>query len=190
MSLWEGDVTVKNISNKPIVLLVGVFDAIGPHSHGGSGFVIERFFSEAVMQPGDTFPVSAGRIRRGECCINPVREPRYPRAEFRVQFVQFLDGSTFGDDSEGGNVLASRISAVQLLQRLDDAYSKRGEHEFEAQLKREVALKEADVLILPVILDTEKAKGSNAAIAQIRAMLALAAPLGHPLVLKACDAVT
>src|ERR1700730_14758394 len=37
-SMWEQNVTAKNISEKPIVMLIGIFDAVGPHSSGGYGF--------------------------------------------------------------------------------------------------------------------------------------------------------
>src|SRR5438270_10592389 len=62
-SLWEENVVAKNISDKPIILLIGVLDAVGPHSDGGYRLIIDRFFSQDVIRPGDTLPTSRGTIR-------------------------------------------------------------------------------------------------------------------------------
>jgi hypothetical protein len=96
-SLSEEDVVAKNMSNKPILLLmIGILEAVGPYSDGGHSLIHDEFFSQDVIQPGGTIPLATGSFGRGACCINPLDEPRDPKAAFRVEFVQFLDGSTFG----------------------------------------------------------------------------------------------
>ena len=89
-SMWEQNVTAKNISDKPIVMLIGILDAVGPHSSGGYGFWVDKFFTEDVIQPEATIPVARGTNFRGDCCINPLGEPEDPEADFRVGTVQFL----------------------------------------------------------------------------------------------------
>jgi len=96
-SLWVENVVARNISNKPILLLVGVLDAVGPRSDGGYELVIDRFFSERLIQPAETIPLPYGTGQRGECCINPLGDVNEPKASFRVEFVQFVDGSTFAN---------------------------------------------------------------------------------------------
>jgi hypothetical protein len=117
-SSWEENVVARNISNKPILLLIGDLDENGPHSNGGVRRIIENFFGYAI-QPGDSIPFAESTLgsRHVECCINPLNEGRDARATFRVLFVQFLDGSTFGDLAVAGDVLASRTTTLQAHQR-------------------------------------------------------------------------
>jgi hypothetical protein len=169
-SLWKEDVVAKNISNKPILLLIGVLDAVGPHSDGGYRLIIDRFFSRDVIRPGDTFQVATGTTGRGECCINPLDEARDPKAGFRVEFVQFLDGSISGDPAIAEDALASRASTVRVLQKLDRTYSTQGEQRFNAQLEDESAHNALGNLLIQRI---RKEKGTDGAISEVRKMLAL-----------------
>lgn len=166
-SSWEENVTAKNISQKPIVLLVGILDAVGPHSDGGYALIMDQFFSQHVIEPGDTVPLATGTTGRGSCCINPLDKPRDPKAGFRVEFVQFLDGSTFGDPVSAKDALASRTLTRNFLRKLADTYSEQGEQKFEAQVK------EGHGPMLPLIRMTADKKGTSAAIAQVREMLAI-----------------
>jgi hypothetical protein len=68
---------------------------IGPYSDGGYGLIEDRFFSQDAIQPGDTIPLSGPEVRTA-CCIHPLNEPRETEAAFHVEFVQFVDDSTFG----------------------------------------------------------------------------------------------
>jgi len=166
-SLWEGNVVAKNISNKPILLLIGVLEAGGPHSDGGYELIEERFFSPDLIQPGGTIPLRAGSFRRRQCCINPLDEPRDPKAAFRVEFVQFVDGSTFGTPARAKDVFVSRTSTLLVLRNLDQTYSDQGEQKFQTQLL------EAHDPVIDLISDTAKEKGTSAAIAQLRKILTL-----------------
>lgn len=166
-SSWEENITAKNISQKPVVLLIGILDAVGPHSHGGYAMIMDQFFSQHVIEPGDTVPLAEGTTERGECCINPLDKPRDPKAGFRVEFVQFLDGSTFGDPVSAKDALASRTLTRNFLRKLADTYSEQGEQKFEAQVKEEHGP------MLALIRMTADKKGTSAAIAQVREILAI-----------------
>jgi hypothetical protein len=169
-SLWDENVVAKNISNKPILLLIGVLEAVGPHSDGGYTLIADRFFSQDVIQPGDTIPyLRTGPVGRSSCCINPLEEPRDPRAAFRVEFVQFVDGSTFGAPARARDVLVSRTSTLLVLRNLDQTYSEQGEQKFNAQLE-ESARNEPGLLWW--IQKTQKKRGTGAAISEVRKMLA------------------
>ena len=172
-SSWVENVTGKNVSRKPILLLIGILDATGPHSDGGYELIIDKFFSERVIQPGDTFPFPGRKTERSECCINPLDDSRDPKAEFRVQYVQFLDGSSFGDAAAAKNVLASRSSTLHVLQELERTYSEQGGQMFVADLEKEVASDASGTVWL--VGRTEKEKGIDAAISQLRKMIPLAA---------------
>lgn len=172
-SAWEENVVARNISDKPILLLIGDLDETGPHSNGGVRQIIEKFFGDAI-QPGDSIPLAnstLGTIRRVECCINPLNEGRDAKATFRVLFVEFLDGSTFGDLAIAEDVLASRTATLQVLRELIRVYSEQGEHRFWIQLE---ARSVHDVSgILSIICTTGKLKGTGAAISQLRKTLAV-----------------
>lgn len=169
-SLWVENVVARNVSNKAILLLVGILDAVGPRSNGGYELIIDRFFSERAIQPAQTTPLPYGNGQEGECCINPVGEAREPKASFHVEFVQFVDGSTFGDPATAKNPLASRRSTFHLLHELERTYSEQGEQKFIAGLDK--ASNASGTVRL--IQRTQEHKGTVAAISQIHKILALA----------------
>jgi hypothetical protein len=171
-SWWVENVTGKNVSTKPILLLIGILDAVGPHSDGGYELIIDRFFSERVIQPGDTFLFPGRKSERSECCMNPLDNSRDPKAEFRIQYVQFLDGSSFGDSAAAKDVIASRNSTLRVLKELERTYSEQGEQSFIAHLEKEVASDANGTVSL--VGRTEKKKGTDAATSQLRKMIALA----------------
>jgi hypothetical protein len=169
-SSWEENVVARNISNKPILLLIRDLDENGPHSNGGERKIIENFFGEAI-QPGDSIPLAESGSRRVECCINPLNEGRDAKAAFRVLFVQFLDGSTFGDLAVAGDVLASRTAILEALRELVRVYSEQGEQRFRIQLEGRSVHDASE--ILSIIFTTGKVKGTGAAISQLRKTLAV-----------------
>jgi hypothetical protein len=116
-------------------------------------------------------PLAFGTSRRIECCINPLNEGRDANATFRVLFVQFLDGSTFGDLAVAGDVLASRTTTLQALRELVRVYSEQGEQKFRIQLEGR-SVHDASG-ILSIICTTGKVKGTGAGISQLRKTLAV-----------------
>ena len=167
MSWWEENVNARNISNKPILLLIGSLVEIGPHSsNGGMLISIDRFFYQNVIQPEASIRLASG-VKGHECCINPLDEARDPKANFRVLFVQFLDGSTFGDPASAEDVLARRTSTLHGLQELARTYLEHGEPQFQAQLEQ------AQGGEIYGIRQTKKEKGVGAAVSEVREMLAI-----------------
>lgn len=134
-SVWERNVTAKNISAKPILLLVGDLDAIGPHSNGGMRLSREDFFGYPI-QPGDTIALAKGSITQVSCCMNPLDKPSDPKSGFRLLFVQFLDGSTLGDAAEAQDVLSTRAKTLNALRKLAEA-ANQGEQLFQSQLQQQ-----------------------------------------------------
>ncbi|MGA9862243.1 MAG: hypothetical protein WBQ19_09020 [Terriglobales bacterium] len=60
-SRWEENVNARNISNKPILLLIGELVEIGPHSsNGGMLISIDRFFYQNVIQPEASIRLASG----------------------------------------------------------------------------------------------------------------------------------
>jgi len=169
-SRWEENVNARNISNKPILLLIGELVEIGPHSsNGGMLISIDRFFYQNVIQPEASIRLASGVKGHDECCINPLEEARDPKADFRVLFVQFLDGSTFGDPASAEDVLASRTSTLHGLQELARTYLEHGEPQFQAQLEQA----QGGSGEIYGIRRTKKQKGVGAAVSEVREMLAI-----------------
>jgi hypothetical protein len=164
-SVWEKNVTAKNISAKPILLLVGDLVAIGPHSNGGIRLSREDFFGYPI-QPGDTIALAKGTITQISCCINPLDKPRDAKSGFRLLFVQFLDGSTLGDAAGAQDILSTRAKTLNALTKLAEAPNQ-GEQQFQSQLQQQ----SDGAGVLAGIRATQKEKGTDAAIAQTRRIL-------------------
>jgi hypothetical protein len=162
-SSWDVDVSATNHFTKSILLLIGDFEAIGPHSNGGALLTMEYFFGDPIT-PGETFSLVKGTFGRGFCCINPLREAHEPKASFRLIFVQFLDGSTFGDPAKAENALANRdktLKALRILAQVAAQYRQRFQSQLEQQLRLDDTLG-----VFAAIRVTQEQKGTDAAVAR------------------------
>jgi hypothetical protein len=162
-SSWEENVDATNRSTKSILLLIGDFDAIGPHSNGGTRLTMEYFFGGPIS-PGGTFSLVKQSFVRDSCCMNPLRETHEPKATFRLIFVQFLDGSTFGDAAQAENALAIRDRTLQALRTLAQVAAK-DKQRFQSQLERQLQLDDT-LGVFASIRGTQEQKGADAAIAR------------------------
>jgi len=162
-SWWEENVDATNRSTKPILLVIGEFDAISPHSNGGTRLTMEYFFGDPIS-PGETFSLVTRSFVQDSCCMNPLRETREPKATFRLMFVQFLDGSTFGDAAQAENALANRDRTLKALRTLAQVAAK-DKRRFQLQLERELRLDDT-LGVFASIRETQERKGADAAIAR------------------------
>jgi hypothetical protein len=162
-SSWEENVNATNRFTKPILLLIGDLDAIGPHSNGGTLLTMEYFFGDAIS-PGETFSLVKGTFGRGFCCINPLREAHEPKASFRLTFVQFWDGSTFGDAAKAEDALANRDRTLKALRTLAQVATKHKQR-FQSQLEQQLRLDDT-LGVFASIRETQEQKGTDAAIAR------------------------
>jgi hypothetical protein len=99
------------------------------------------FFKEAGIPPGEAFDfIDPGFWNHGHTYINGVEVPEEPQkdlvchAQFKVLFIQFADGSTWGDYQTGKDVMARREKRMVILSHLVDAYDTGGEAAFAAAL--------------------------------------------------------
>jgi hypothetical protein len=147
-AVWGEKIVAKNTSTKPILLFVVSLSLLGRHSRGalrgpGDGPTYnlsdDRFFTEDVIKPGDTVVLRDSKPDAGkaECCINPLERGSDPKAEFRVRFVQFADGSSFGDPSEAKNDLEVRAMILNGLRKVVQSYSENGERGFLAAMEHQ-----------------------------------------------------
>lgn len=145
---WGQKVAVKNISSKPILLFVATLTEIGRYPKGqhaapgdGPTYVIEddRFFSENLIEPRESLTLrdTEPGAPNMACCINPMAEKSDPTAEYYLRFVQFADGSTFGDPAEARDAFALRDTILRGLRELDRSYAEHGEQGFTTKLKEQ-----------------------------------------------------
>jgi hypothetical protein len=182
---WGENVAVKNVSSKPILLFVVTLTEVGRHpapagrhSAPGNGPTYEleddRFFSENLIQPNESLTLrdsEPGAPNVG-CCINPLAEKTDPTAEYYLRFVQFADGSTFGDPAEARDALAWRETILRGLRELNQSYAEHGEQGFAAKLKERSAFSETAPF--KQILRKYSEGGVQAALDKARQMLATA----------------
>jgi hypothetical protein len=160
-------VKARNVSGKAIVLLLAYFDETGPH--GGSThhpIEIDHFFWGAIA-PGHSFVLASSRSRRR---TYPLETADEPKAEAGVEYVQFVDGSSFGDETAAKDILGLRPVILEALRRLDAATDK---EEFLARLAQKIQPDDAD-RFLEAFRQTQKSYGTAVARAQVHTGLIVA----------------
>jgi len=162
-SSWEENVSATNRSTKSILLLIGDLEAIGPHSNGGTRLTMEYFFGDPIL-PGETFSLVKRNFVQDSCCINPLHESHEPKAAFRLIFVQFLDGSTFGDPAKAENALANRERTLKALRTLAQVAAG-DKQRFQSQLEQQLRLDDT-LGVFACIRQTQEQNGTDAAIAR------------------------
>jgi len=110
-----------------------------------TGLSYDGFFKEAGILPGEDFDIVGPGffdfISHERTYINGVEvKPQEPKkdlvchAEFKTQFVQLADGSTWGDYEIQKNMMARRTKDMAILSHLVEAYETGGETAFDAAL--------------------------------------------------------
>lgn len=120
-----------------------------------------------------------------QCCVNPLERASNPQAEFAVTFVQFLDGSHFGDPSSVRDELATRAAILGGLRGLVAAYARNAPRAFENEAQQQAPWHNSSIFCQ--IFGRYKQAGAESAIALARETLAVAethdadlASQGHP----------
>lgn len=153
VSSSEYELKATNVSGKGIVFMSVRFREAG--TRGGGilhNIQFDNFFRDEEIAPDETFVLdrSPGGIRT-VCCINPLQSGTDPVAELSVLYVEFADGSTYGDKSEAASILTRRSLIAKRLGELDAV---RGN--------------EAFVLLLGQKLESEDAEGFFASLRRVQ----------------------
>ena len=139
-------VTMHNDSTQDLLAVELTGEVTSPEGWNQStGLSYDHFFKEAGIPPGEDFDVVGpdffDSVNQGPTYINGVLvKPQEPKkdlvchAEFKVQFIQFEDGSTWGDYQTKKDVMARRAKNMAILSHLVDAYDTGGEAGFAAAL--------------------------------------------------------
>ncbi|HEY6765635.1 MAG TPA: hypothetical protein VI386_12750 [Candidatus Sulfotelmatobacter sp.] len=182
---WGERVTVKNLSGNPILLYVVSITEVGRHvppagrhSAPGNGSIYrledDMFFSEKLFGPGESLVLRETMPGTPivDCCINPLAKLRDPSVEYRLLFVQFADGSTFGDPAEAQDVLSMRQRIVNDLLKLRQSYGDRGVSGFTDTLNERSAFSVTSVY--KQILSKFTDEGVLAAVGEAERIIAIA----------------
>lgn len=132
----QNDITLRNVSDKPVVAFVSDFKGRTPSGNSfGMGYEAEMIFGGPLLAPDETAPGPGS----GGVEIRPETaevKPTTPQAEFRILFVQFADGTTFGDPEAGEHLLLARQKSLEAMARLDGIFSRHGEQAFVQALQQ------------------------------------------------------
>jgi hypothetical protein len=120
LSGTSANVLGTNTASKDILAYVLVFQtATNPNKFT---FRHDHYFKPTVLVAGTTDTV----IELPSVSHLDLSAP----VKARVTYVQFVDGSTWGDAASGAPILLDRAELSQLLSRATDAYTKKGEAGF------------------------------------------------------------
>jgi hypothetical protein len=181
---WGERVVVKNASDKAITLLFATLTELGRHPESGRPaglgdgprYVIaeDRFFSETDIRPSDSVVLRNTKPRAlGEgCCINSIDKVRVPQAEFKVLFLQYADGSIFGDPAAASGVFTKRQRILAALRQLTKPLAGDVEENFAAEVK--VQCGSLGNPICPRISVAFERSGYQAAVTEARRLLGIA----------------
>jgi len=166
----EYQVMARNVYGKGIVLLVAYFDEAGPHGGGAHHVLQFDDFFRPEIGPGEWFVLAQSHpgSHSTSCCVNPLQAADEPRADVRVQFAQFSDGSAFGDEMAARDILAIRSVITDSLRRLDET---RTDQEFLHILAQKIKPEAADGF-LEWLRQNQAEQGTAGARKQVRTGLA------------------
>jgi hypothetical protein len=169
-------ISAKNVSYKAILALRVSTSFIFPDGYRGEHTTeIDRFFTPDLIVPGETVQLSwpLGQTRTTASRKGPPHIVE-PVAEAKVLYVQFEDGSEFGNEAEGYEILSLRRSTWEALRGVDKVYEEEGADEFMKALNKPIMPHSALHSVLQSILRTAGQSGPPEAEKVVQRMLALA----------------
>lgn len=137
---------LSNLSKKGVVLTVVHFGVSGVNAPGlNHNWTMDRFFGPMIFQAGGLEKIEDPPAPFGETKINGQPVPAYvgldahPMAKAEVTFVQFVDGSTWGDGAVGRELISQRRNALGELKRLEQVLNTQGTEAFARELSDSAA---------------------------------------------------
>ena len=134
------EILLKNTSQKEIILLRATVKEGGPHGPVKEHEITRDHFFWGEISVGSSIRLVSdeGQVATTLSSIAPAREPN---AEFHLQYVQFADGSAWGNESAAQDAFAARSAIFGMLLRLQ---SENNNQHFVALLKERIQPDEAD----------------------------------------------
>lgn len=112
----------------------------------------ESFFHPTVIEPGDVIPPSP-QSAPPRIYPNPDSRPQdsvssvQPSCEANARWVQFLDGTIFGEPRYGEQLIKIRQATLTALRHLDEVYKTQGVQRFDEELQKPVQPSISDAYI-------------------------------------------
>lgn len=135
--------SVTNLSDKAILITAIHFDTVGLNAPNlNYEFETDRFFSPEVLEPGHAEEINPHPVPFEAPSVNGAAVPDdadsdiAPTATAEVIFVQFIDGTVWGDLDAGGRFLVSRNRNLGELAKLDRIFNEHGQEAFKDELLR------------------------------------------------------
>jgi len=129
---YEQSTSVKNVSSKSILLMIVHLEATSGPGHDEK-YSQEYFFGDALA-PGQVEVSHDPEQRFGMSVVNgeplPYSKDPHPTAQGRAEFVQFSDGSTWGDADSAKDAFETRGKTLEELDLLEHLYEQAGESAF------------------------------------------------------------
>jgi hypothetical protein len=151
----------RNNSSKGILALVAVVRTTDDY-----GRVVP---CDSYMDNAFKSGVLAPKEERFACLLEPADEgAKVTNAEGAVLFVQFDDGTTWGDLNAGKEMLAARPKKLAFLQKLVATYYQSGEDAFTALLNEAMQKSPEDVLAACLTSDAKHEKIATTELAKRR----------------------
>jgi hypothetical protein len=132
-------ILLKNASEKGIILLRATVTETGPHGPTKDQQIKRDHFFWGEMSAGSAIRLLGDEGRPAN--LSRVAPAREPKAKFRVQYVQFADGSIWGDELAAQDALATRSAIFGMLLRLQ---SEGDDRHLLALLREKIKPDEAD----------------------------------------------
>ncbi len=171
-------VIVKNVSNKTVISMwvrvnTDTTEIISKHEH---------FFKDHGIAAGDTIEIAIPELAAVSTTntslglTTTVNTPGSPNISAELLFVQFEDGTSWGDEKSAANVHAERAAMEAYLKHVSAAYQQAGEAAMVTAMNENVDTVTDSVQALRAILmQSYKAGGISAALDQLNHRLQNAA---------------
>lgn len=169
-------IMAKNVSNQTVLMFVAsieVTPTFGAKEQSTRQY--ECFFATDVIAPGDEHALSEPRDEGG-FTIQPhsTSAPlNAPEAEVKILYVQFINGSEYGQRAFASDLLRLRRITWSHLKRLVRTYERSGEVGFLEELYERIDPGEVDVFF-ENIRQTARSRGAQSALARVHFALKLA----------------
>jgi hypothetical protein len=168
---YQADVAARNISSKTIMAVVASLDITDSQGHKvqemESG---DLFFKDNTLKPGDVLTLSYNQPSEYFVPLKYSSAQTTPSAESRTLFVQFEDGTTFGDEKYANRLMNSRQETWNALAHLNDVCTKQSQAACLAELQKTAELRSVD-MYLQNLRRSEQQNGLEPTLEKIRATL-------------------
>lgn|SRR5579872_95570 len=172
---YHDDWTTTSVSTKPIMAIVETLSIRFPNGHlAGKTLAHEAFFHPHLVLPGETIRLIPPNDESPKE-VMPIgnEQSAEPICAITTRWVQYVDGSTFGDQTYAAHLLQLRHQIWDALAYLNHVYLTQGADKFAAALMQPTHPAFVDGYLDHLRL-VQKEEGTQVALERLRAHLQMA----------------